>query len=86
MSGTEKALTYAAIQAALAAKSPVRLLILDEMGRFTSENALKCSLAVTKAIESGLIDQAVLIDPERPEIYLPRREGNDFAFQTIYIK
>jgi hypothetical protein len=62
LSGTEKALTYAAIQAALAAKSPVRIMLLDELGRLDSANIDKITLAVEQAVCAGLIDQFCGID------------------------
>lgn len=68
-SGTEKALAYAAIQCALAAKSRVRIMLLDELGRLTFENAELAAAAVAKAIDAGHLDQFLGIDPERPGLY-----------------
>lgn len=68
-SGTEKALTYAAIQAALAAKSPIRVMLLDELGRLTANNAELTAAAALNAVAAGHIDQFLGIDPERPGIY-----------------
>lgn len=68
-SGVEKALTYAAIQAALAAGSPVRVMLLDELGRMTARTAGVCARAILSAIDAGLIDQFVGIDPDRREPY-----------------
>lgn len=85
MSGTEKLLTYAAIQAALAAKSPVRVMILDELGRITRERAGSVAWATLMAIDAGQIDQFIGIDPERPEIYQNSGDGK-LAFQIIPIQ
>jgi hypothetical protein len=65
-SGTEKALTYAAIQAALAAKSPVRIMLLDELGRLDESNTEKLLLAVGAAIQAKRIDQFIGISTVRP--------------------
>ena len=61
-SGTEKALTYAAIQAALASKSPVRIMMIDELGRLDTANLTNIEMAAASAIEAGLIDQFLGID------------------------
>lgn len=68
-SGTEKALTYAAIQAALAARSPVRVMMIDELGRLTARNAKEVAHWVLKAVDDNRIDQFFGVDPERPEVY-----------------
>ncbi len=82
-SGAEKALTYAAIQAALASKSPVKVMLLDELGRFTSENAHKLAYAVLLSIEAGALGQFLGVDPERPIPYRQRiilKDGSDLTF------
>lgn len=68
-SGTEKALTYAAIQAALAARSPVRVMLLDELGRLTERNAKEVARFALKAIDDNRLDQFFGVDPERGWIY-----------------
>lgn len=68
-SGTEKALAYAAIQCALASKSKVRIMLLDELGRLTFDNAELAAAAIAKAIDAGHLDQFLGIDPERPGLY-----------------
>lgn len=80
-SGAEKALAYAAIQAALASRSPVRLMLLDELGRLTVSTAELVALAVANAIEAGHVDQFLGIDPERPLLYNP--PGKKQAFNLI---
>lgn len=84
MSGTEKALTYAAIQAALAAKSPLRVMLLDEMGRLTRKTATMAIAALHNAVAEGLVDQVLLVDPERPELYA-NVNLTDLAFNVIRI-
>ena len=81
-SGTEKALCYAAIQAALASKSPVRIMILDELGRLDDFNTGSVQACVERAIERGLIDQFVGIDAGRANHY---REVGKLNSQVIEI-
>jgi hypothetical protein len=61
LSGTEKALTYAAIQAALASTSPVRIMMLDELGRLDTANIDKL-INVMEHLCPGSIDQFIGID------------------------
>ncbi len=61
-SGTEKALCYAAIQAALASKSPIRIMLIDELGRLDKNNATALQACAEIAIEGNRIDQFVGID------------------------
>ncbi len=89
-SGTERALTYAAIQAALAARSPVRVMLLDEMGRLTARNASEVAQLLLKAIDAGRLDQCFVVDPERPGIYydaigdMASASGEAFEVITIH--
>lgn len=64
MSGTEKALTYIAVAAALSEQGTVRVLILDEMGRLDRDNRENVMIRLKHAVEEGWIDQAILIDTE----------------------
>lgn len=84
-SGGEKALAYAAIQAALASTSPVRVMLLDELGRFTSKNATAVANATLAAIDRGEIDQFVGIDPERRAPYDLGRGVSEFSFQHVAV-
>ena len=61
-SGTEKALCYAAIQAALASRSPIRIMLLDELGRLDAINAERLVGAIGQAIKDGKLDQFIGID------------------------
>jgi hypothetical protein len=63
-SGTEKLLTYAAIQAALASSCKIRLMILDELGRIDGVNFNKVCSQISGAVKDGLLDQFVGIDTE----------------------
>lgn len=68
-SGTEKALTYAALQAALAAQSPVRLMMIDELGRLDGVTADKMIHAVMAAVWSGQLDGFIGIDTGRADFW-----------------
>lgn len=62
-SGTEKALTYVAIAAALSSKSKLRVLMLDELARLTPEVQGFLMGKLSSAISAGLIDQVIVIMP-----------------------
>ncbi len=68
-SGVEKLLTYAAIQAALAVKSPVRIMILDEMLRAQGEVFDQIIAGVRESLEIGRLDGFVGIIPGAFENY-----------------
>lgn len=82
-SGTEKALTYAAIQIALAARAPFRLMILDELGRLDDENAMKVDEAIVVAIKTGAIEQFIGIDAGRPALHRRLREKKKDALELV---
>lgn len=85
MSGVERLLTYCAIQMALAERSPVRVAILDEMGRMVSKRIPAFGTAISAAIRDGVIDQALLVDPERGHEYdvLPDVADHDKKAFTV---
>ena len=68
-SGTEKALAYAAIQAALTQASPVKIMIIDELGRLDDRSLDRLINGVFKAVRAGTIDQFVGIDTGRLTAY-----------------
>ncbi len=83
-SGAERALAYAAVQAALASLSPVKVMLLDELGRLTAKNAERVAERVLTAIDAGWIDQFLGVDPERTAPYDVRKiasGGADLAFK-----
>lgn len=63
-SGTERALTYAALSVGLATQSPLKLVILDELGRLDYERKAKLVKRLADLIASGKIDQAILVDTQ----------------------
>lgn len=77
MSGGEKALSYAAIQMALATMAPFRIALFDELGKFSSRNLRRVLQAAKQAVAQGQIDQWIGIDVEREEIY---EEAQDSTF------
>lgn len=64
-SGTEKALAYAAIQSALSARAPFKLVLLDELGRLDDVNVVKLVTDVGLALARGDIAQFVGVDTGR---------------------
>lgn len=62
-SGSEKALTYVAIAAALSAKAPFKLLILDELARLTPSMQEATLKRLAECVESGIIDQVICVLP-----------------------
>lgn len=76
-SGVEKALTYAAIQAALTTRAPIKLMLIDELGRLTAENAARFSVAVADALTAGTLDQFIGVDPERGPLYFGAYNSED---------
>ncbi|MGB8295898.1 MAG: hypothetical protein WCG85_10765, partial [Polyangia bacterium] len=84
-SGTEKAIAYAAIQAALAARAPVRIMIIDELGRIGDRALFHLLAAVSQHLQkSGLVDQFIGIDAGRLDYY--RSHQDSFACQVTEIK
>lgn len=62
-SGTEKALAYVAIAAALSAKAPLRLLILDELARLTPSVQEAVLDRFADVIKEGVLDQVIAVLP-----------------------
>jgi chromosome segregation ATPase len=61
-SGTHLAVTAAGLQAALGSQSPLKLAIVDEMGRFDPVNKNQFVDNIERAIGAGIIEQFVGID------------------------
>lgn len=80
--GAAQKLAFAAIQAALAARSPIRIMLIDEMGNFADKTAVRVTQAVEEAIAAGRLDQFVGIDPGRGSLY----ELAESQFQVIEVK
>ena len=78
-SGAEKALAMCAISLALAAESPVKIVVLDEMGRLDSAVKQKLVALVLTLEHAGTINQAILVDTS-DEDYLAFESGEkDFS-------
>lgn len=63
-SGAEESITYAAINAALGATSPARIVLMDEMGKIDTPNKVQLMRNVALAIEQKVIEQFIGIDVE----------------------
>lgn len=72
-SGTEQAIVFAALQGALAATAPVKLVVMDELGRIDEANKAQLLRNVHAALEAKVIDQFIGIDTVAP------KDTNGFA-------
>lgn len=63
-SGTEKALAYIAIAAALSSQAPLRVLILDEIGRLDRGNQVKVLERLAAAVKNNIVDQVIVAGTE----------------------
>jgi len=70
-SGTEKALAFAALSVALATTAPVKLVIIDELGRLDAGNKGTLIARLCELTLNGEIDQAILIDTVNLNLPLP---------------
>lgn len=61
-SGLEESVSFAALQAALGAHAPVKLVVMDELGTLGRDNKRRLVQNVLKAIEAGVIDQFIGVD------------------------
>ena len=61
-SGAEKALAMCAISLALAAESPVKIVVLDELGRLDLINKLRLLKVTFDLQRAGAINQALIVD------------------------
>lgn len=88
MSGVERALTYCAIQMALASRAPVKVAILDEMTKLVSKRIPGFASALLVALQKGLVDQVLVIDPERGQLYPGHtlEVAPDFAWRIITVE
>jgi DNA repair exonuclease SbcCD ATPase subunit len=85
MSGVERALTYCAIQMALAARAPVKVAVLDEMTKLVSKRVPKFAEQALQAIEDKLVDQVLIIDPERGALYRDTFT-QDLSFNVVAVE
>lgn len=65
-SGTETAIVMMGLTAGLAAKSALRVLLLDEIGRLDTPNAVRLTENLRGMLADGDIDQFILIGPDNP--------------------
>lgn len=77
-SGTEKALTYIAIAAALSKDAPIRLVLLDEMGRLDVRNKVLVMERLRAAVKEKIIDQVIAVDTA-----IPANAPKDWGFITV---
>lgn len=61
-SGTEELLAYAGFSVALCADAPVKIVMLDELGRLDAQRKTDIANRMLQLTQKGVIDQAVLVD------------------------
>ena len=83
LSGLEKALTYGAIQAALAEQSPIRLMLFDELARIDNVQIDRFFDCVARAVVDGRIDSFVGVDPSRKDSYVLWGGDLEFGGKTV---
>lgn len=70
-SGTEELLAMAGFGVALARMAPFVLVILDEMGRLTTERRKAVATRMLELIQAGTVHQVIMIDPEPDGVGYP---------------
>lgn len=81
-SGTERLLALAGFSVALTGDAPCKLVVLDEMGNLDLSRRTEVALRMLSLVESGVIDQAILIDvDERP--YVPLIQRPNFKLMAV---
>ena len=89
-SGLEQLQAFAGIQAAFAARAPVRVMVLDELLR--AKNTRKIAAfdllvaACKRAVESGLVDNFVGIIPGDPDEYLSLAGADEKDCQVVSVE
>jgi uncharacterized coiled-coil DUF342 family protein len=61
-SGSEEQIAFAGLAATVCAKTPLRIIIMDEMGRFTSDRKKQVCDVMAQMIKDGIIDQFIGVD------------------------
>lgn len=61
-SGTEEAIAYAGLSVALAQQSPVKVVIIDELGRMDPENKSKLIARMLELSKAGIVDNFIGAD------------------------
>jgi len=69
MSGAERAMACCAMSLALAAEAPMRIAFVDEVSRLDADNKIRCLEAIIRLVESGALDQALLVDTSPEDYY-----------------
>ena len=61
-SGSEEQIAFAGLAATVCAKTPLRIIIMDEMGRFTADRKKQVCDVMARMIKDGIIDQFIGVD------------------------
>jgi hypothetical protein len=79
-SGTESAIVMMGLTAGLAHKSNLRVLLLDEIGRLDTPNAVQLIANLATMVNDRDIDQFILIGPDNPALVAALNEpGRSFS-------
>jgi len=73
-SGTEEALAWCALSLSLATKAPLKLVLLDEIGRLDPAHKSQLLERVCDLQAAGELDQVLLVDAN-PPTWVPRRDN-----------
>lgn len=85
MSGTQKALAFAALSVVLAAKSPAKIVILDELGRLTAGRKMKVVHHMIDLCKASVVDQVILVDASE-EPLVPLHDASHEWFKAVEVK
>jgi hypothetical protein len=83
LSGTERALTRCAVSMALAAESPLKLVVLDEMGRLSARNKMNVVMNIVKLLADETISQAILVDTDADDYKLTMFPTSTFGIIKV---
>jgi DNA repair exonuclease SbcCD ATPase subunit len=61
-SGTEELIAFAGLSVALCQSAPIKVVLMDELGRLTADNKHKLVLRMRELTKSGIIDNFVGVD------------------------
>ena len=84
-SGTEKAMTYAAIQAALTSMAVFRIMIVDELGRLDDRNTALFIRGVAAGVRHGVVNQFLGAGTGRGELYEQEAQAFEDELTVIAI-
>lgn len=82
-SGTEQAAVYAGLSLALCQDAPIRIVIMDELGRLSRESKATLQKCVVKMLRDGDLDQFIGLDVSAADWFL--KKSPDSLFSNIEV-